>query len=156
MTPALESAFHKTVKKVSLDFEEMKFNTAIAAMMELVNKIYEVGTLTRNELLTLISLLCPVAPHLCEEMNEQLGNKTLLALSPWPSYDEAKTVDATVEIAVQINGKVRDLVVLPMNCPREEALAAAKALAKIAEQIAGKTVIKEIVVPNKIINIVVK
>ena len=156
VTPALESAFHKTVKKVSLDFEDMKFNTAIAAMMELVNKIYEVGTLTRDELLTLISLLCPVAPHLCEEMNEMLGNKTLLALSPWPTYDEAKTVDATVEIAVQINGKVRDLIVLPMNCPKEEALAAAKALPKIAEQIAGKTIVKEIVVPNKIINIVVK
>ena len=156
VTPALESAFHKTIKKVTLDFEDMKFNTAIAAMMELSNKIYEVGTLTRDELMTFISLLCPVAPHLCEELNEKLGNKTLLSLSPWPSYDEAKTVDSTVEVAVQISGKLRDVVTLPMNCDKDEALATAKALPKIAEQIAGKTIVKEIVVPNKIINIVVK
>ena len=156
VTPALEAAFHKTIKKVSSDFEEMKFNTAIAAMMELSNKIYEVGTLTRDELLTFISLLCPVAPHLCEELNEKLGNKTLLSLSAWPSYDEAKTVDATVEVAVQISGKLRDVVTLPMNCDKDEALAIAKALPKIAEQIEGKTIVKEIVVPNKIINIVVK
>ena len=156
VTPALESIFHKTIKKVSSDFEEMKFNTAIAALMELCNKIYEVGTLTRDELMIFISLLCPVAPHLCEELNEKLGNKTLLSLSAWPTYDEAKTVDATVEIAVQINGKVRDVVCLPMNCEKDEALATAKALPRIAEQIAGKTVVKEIVVPNKIINIVIK
>ena len=156
VTPALESAFHKTIKKVTLDFEDMKFNTAIAAMMELSNKIYEVGTLTRDELMAFISLLCPVAPHLCEELNEKLGNKTLLSLSPWPSYDEAKTVDSTVEVAVQISGKLRDVVTLPMNCDKDEALATAKALPKIAEQIAGKTIVKEIVVPNKIINIVVK
>ena len=156
VTPALEAAFHKTIKKVTLDFEDMKFNTAIAAMMELSNKIYEVGTLTRDELLTFISLLCPVAPHICEELNEKLGNKTLLSLSAWPSYDEAKTVDSTVEVAVQISGKLRDVVTLPMNCDKDEALATAKALPKIAEQIAGKTIVKEIVVPNKIINIVVK
>ena len=156
VTPALEAAFHKTIKKVTLDFEDMKFNTAIAAMMELSNKIYEVGTLTRDELLTFISLLCPVAPHICEELNEKLGNKTLLSLSAWPSYDEAKTVDSTVEVAVQISGKLRDVVTLPMNCDKDEALATAKALPKIAEQIAGKTIVMEIVVPNKIINIVVK
>ena len=156
VTPALEAAFHKTVKKVSSDFEEMKFNTAIAAMMELLNKIYEVGTLTRDELYTFLSLLCPVAPHLTEEMNEKLGNTTLLSLSPWPTFDEAKTVDATVEVAVQINGKLREVVVLPMNADRDTALAAARALPRIAELIEGKTVVKEIVVPNKIINIVVK
>ncbi len=155
-TPALESAFHKTVKKVSSDFEEMKFNTAIAAMMELLNKIYEVGTLTRDELLTFASLLCPVAPHLAEELNEWLGNTTLLSLSAWPTYDEAKTVDATVEVAVQINGKLRDVIALPLNCEREAAIAAAKALPKVTEAIAGKTIVKEIAVPNKIVNIVVK
>ncbi|MBQ2718920.1 MAG: leucine--tRNA ligase [Clostridia bacterium] len=156
VTPALESAFHKTVKKVSSDFEEMKFNTAIAALMELLNKIYEVGTLTRDELLTYVSLLCPVAPHLAEEINEKLGNTTLLSLSPWPTYDEAKTVDASVEIAVQINGKLRDVITLPLNAAREDAIAAAKALPKVAEAIAGKTIVKEIAVPNKIVNIVVK
>ena len=156
VTPALESAFHKTIKKVSLDFEEMKFNTAIAALMELLNKIAEVGTLTRDELRTYISLLCPVAPHLTEEMNEMLGGKTLLSLSPWPSFDEAKTVDSTVEIAVQVNGKLRDVVALPLNCEKDAALAAARALPRVAEMIEGKTVVKEIVVPNKIINIVVK
>ena len=156
VTPALESAFHKTVKKVSSDFEEMKFNTAIAALMELLNKIYEVGTLTKDELLTYVSLLCPVAPHLAEEINEKLGNTTLLSLSPWPTYDEAKTVDATVEVAVQINGKLRDVITLPMNCAREDAIAAAKALPKVAEALDGKTVVKEIAVPNKIVNIVVK
>ena len=156
VTPALEAAFHKTIKKVSSDFEEMKFNTAIAAMMELLNKIYEVGTLTRDELHTFLSLLCPVAPHLTEEMNEKLGNTTLLSLSPWPTFDEAKTVDATVEVAVQINGKLREVVSLPMNAERDAALAAARALPRIAELLEGKTVVKEIVVPNKIINIVVK
>ena len=156
VTPALESAFHKTIKKVSSDFEEMKFNTAIAAMMELLNKIYEVGTLTRDELLTFASLLCPVAPHLAEELNEGLGNTTFLSLSPWPTYDEAKTVDASIEVAVQINGKLRDVVLLPMNCERDAAIAAAKALPKVAEAIAGKTIVKEIAVPNKIVNIVVK
>ena len=156
VTPALEAAFHKTIKKVSSDFEEMKFNTAIAAMMELLNKIYEVGTLTRDELHTFLSLLCPVAPHLTEEMNEKLGNTTLLSLSPWPTFDEAKTVDATVEVAVQINGKLREVVALPMNADRDTALTAARALPRIAELIEGKTVVKEIVVPNKIVNIVVK
>ena len=156
VTPALESAFHKTVKKVTSDFEEMKFNTAIAALMELLNKISEVGTLTKDELYTFISLLCPVAPHLTEELNEKLGNKTLLSLSAWPEYDEKKTVDATVEVAVQVSGKLRDVITLPMNCDKDEALAAARALPKIRELIEGKTVVKEIVVPNKIINIVVK
>ncbi len=156
VTPELESAFHKTIKKVTSDFEEMKFNTAIAALMELLNKISEVGKLTRDELYTFISLLCPVAPHLSEELNEKLGNKTLLSLSPWPEYDEAKTVDATVEVAVQVSGKLRDLLTLPMNCDKDEALSRARALPKIRELIEGKTVVKEIVVPNKIINIVVK
>ncbi len=155
-TPALEAAFHKTIKKVTSDFEEMKFNTAIAALMELLNKIAEVGHLTRDELHTFISLLCPVAPHLSEEINEKLGNKTLLSLSAWPQYDEAKTVDATVEVAVQVSGKLRDLLTLPMNCDKDEALCRARALPKIREMIEGKTVVKEIVVPNKIINIVVK
>ncbi len=156
VTKELETSFHKTVKKVSEDFEAMKFNTAIAAMMGLINEIFAVGHLTRDELLTFIKLLCPVAPHLCEEINEKLGNKKLLSLSSWPEWDESKTVDATIEVAVQINGKLRGTVMLEKDCPKEDALAAARADAKIASFIVGKTVVKEIVVPNKIINIVVK
>ena len=155
-THELESAFHKTIKKVTEDYESLKFNTAIAAMMSLLNDISSHGSLTRDELDVYIKLLSPVAPHLCEEINEQLGGKELLAVSPWPTYDEAKTVDASVVVAVQINGKLRSTVSLPLDCPREEALAAAKADERIAAAIEGKTIVKEITVPNKIINIVVR
>ena len=152
----LESSFHKTVKKVSEDIEELKFNTAIAAMMSLLNEIYDTGSLTREELSMLVRLICPFAPHLAEEMWEGLGEKGFCSLAPWPEWDEAKTVDSTVEVAVQINGKVRATVALPMNCPKEEAIALAKADARVAAQLAGKTVVKEISVPNKIVNLVVK
>jgi len=156
VTPKLETAFHKTVKKVSTDIEELKFNTAIAAMMTLLNDIAAVGSLTRDELMTLVRLVCPFAPHLAEEMWEALGGKGLCSLAAWPEWDENKTVDSTVEVAVQVNGKVRATVQLPVNCPKDEAIAIAKADAKIAAAIEGKTVIKEISVPNKIVNIVVK
>ena len=156
VTPALESSFHKTVKKVTDDYNSLKFNTAIAELLGLLNEICDCGSLTRDELVTYIKLLSPVAPHLCEEINEKLGNSEMLAVSSWPEYDEGKTVDATVEIAVQVNGKLRSTVTLPLDCPRDEALAAAKADARVAASIEGKTVVKEITVPNKIINIVVK
>ena len=156
VTPKLETAFHKTVKKVSLDIEDLKFNTAIASMMTLLNDIAAVGTLTRDELMTLIRILSPFAPHLTEELWEMMGGKGLCSLAKWPEWDENKTVDSTVEVAVQINGKVRGTVALPFNCPKDEAIAMAKADEKIAAAIEGKTVIKEISVPNKIINIVVK
>ncbi len=156
VTPKLESSFHKTVKKVSEDIEAMKFNTAIAALMSLINEIYEVGELTRDELLTFIKLLCPIAPHLTEELNSMLGNKALLSESEWPTYDEAKTVDATVEVALQINGKLRGTLTLPKDCPKEDAIAAAKADPRIASAIEGKTIVKEIAVPNRIVNIVIR
>ena len=156
VTPKLEIAFNKTVKKVSLDIEELKFNTAIAAMMTLLNDIAAVGTLTRDELMTFVRILSPFAPHLSEELWEKLGGQGLCSLATWPEWDESKTVDSTVEVAVQINGKVRATVALPLNCPKDEAIALAKADAKIAAAIEGKTVIKEISVPNKIVNIVVK
>ena len=152
----LETSFHKTVKKVSEDIEELKFNTAIAAMMSLLNEIYDTGSLTRDELSMLVRLICPFAPHLAEEMWEGLGETGFCSLAPWPEWDEGKTVDSTVEVAVQINGKVRATVELPLNCPKDEAIALAKADARVAAQIAGKTVVKEISVPNKIVNIVVK
>jgi len=156
VTPKLETAFHKTIKKVSLDIEDLKFNTAIASMMTLLNDIAAVGSITRDELMTLVRLVCPFAPHLAEEMWEYLGGAGLCSLAAWPEWDENKTVDSTVEVAVQVNGKVRGTIALPVNCPKEEAIAAAKADEKIAAAIAGKTVVKEISVPNKIINIVVK
>ena len=152
----LETSFHKTVKKVSEDIEELKFNTAIAAMMSLLNEIYGTGSRTRDELSMLVRLICPFAPHLAEEMWEGLGETGFCSLAPWPEWDEGKTVDSTVEVAVQINGKVRATVELPLNCPKDEAIALAKADARVAAQIAGKTVVKEISVPNKIVNIVVK
>ena len=155
-TPALAKSFHKTVKKVTEDIESMKFNTAIAAMMSLINEIYEAGTLTREELGVFVRLLCPFAPHICEEIWESLGEKKLCSLSPWPEYDESKTVDNTVEVAVQVNGKLRATVELPMNCPASEAIAKAKADERVLPFIEGKTIVKEISVPNRIVNIVVK
>ena len=155
-TPELETSFHKTVKKVTDDIEAMKFNTAIAALMGLINEIFAVGHLTRDELLTFIKLLCPIAPHLCEEINEKLGGKTLLSLSAWPEYDEAKTVDETVEVAVQFNGKLKGTLMLPKDCPREEAVAAVRADPRFASMLEGKTVIKKIAVPNRIVNFVVR
>ena len=155
-TPSLESAFHKTVKKVTDDIEDMKFNTAIAAMMRLLNDIYENGSLTRDELVTFISLLCPFAPHLCEEIWEGLGGKGFLSLAPWPEYDENKTVDDEIEIAVQICGKLRATIRIPRELPKDEAIAAAKADEKIAAMLQGKQIVKEIYVPGKIVNIVAK
>ena len=155
-TPALAKSFHKTVKKVTEDIESMKFNTAIAAMMSLINEIYEAGTLTREELGVFVRLLCPFAPHICEEIWESLGEKKLCSLSPWPEYDESKTVDNTVEVAVQVNGKLRATVELPMNCPASEAIAKAKADERVLPFIEGKTIVKEISVPNRIVNIVVR
>ena len=156
VTPKLESSFHKTIKKVTEDIDSMKFNTAIAAMMSLVNEIYEVGTLTRDELRTLVTLLCPFAPHISEEINEFLGYTDILSLAAWPSYDEAKTIDDTIEIAVQIMGKLRGTVVIPTGATREEMIAAAKADEKIAALIEGKTIVKEIAVPGKLVNLVVR
>ena len=155
-SPKLETAFHKTVKKVSEDIEELKFNTAIAAMMGLINEIYEVGSLTREQMMTLTRLLSPFAPHLAEELWQTLGGEGLCAVAEWPEWDEGKTVESTVEVAVQINGKVRATVELPLNCSREKAVALAKADPRVAAQIEGKTVVKEISVPNKIVNIVVR
>ncbi|MBO5415445.1 MAG: leucine--tRNA ligase [Clostridia bacterium] len=156
VTPELEVAINKTVKKVTNDIEELKFNTAIAAMMGLLNDIFEVGHLTLDELGTLVRLLCPIAPHICEELWEQLGGEGFCSLAEWPSYDEAKTVDSSVEIAVQVNGKLKATVMLPLNCPKDEAIALAKADERVAAAIDGKTIVKEIAVPNKIVNIVVR
>ena len=156
VTPKLESAFHKTIKKVSQDIEEMKFNTAIAAMMALTNDIYEVGALTVDELKTFITLLSPFAPHVTEEIWHELGETSFLSIEKWPEYDEAKTVDSTVTIAVQIGGKTRGTIDIPNGADQATVAEIAKADEKIASFLAGKNIIKEIYVKNKIFNIIAK
>ena len=152
----LEAPFNRTIKKVSSDIETLKYNTAIAALMTLLNEIYEVGSITRKELKVFISLLNPFAPHITEEINEKMGFDTLLAVTEWPTFDEAKCVEAEIEIAVQVNGKVRAKLMIPADCTQEEAIAKAKADEKIAAEMAGKTVIKELYVKGRLVNIVVK
>ncbi|MBO5280987.1 MAG: leucine--tRNA ligase, partial [Clostridia bacterium] len=156
VTPALESAIHKTIKKVTNDIEELKFNTAIAALMSLANDISAAGTLTIDEYKTVLKLLCPIAPHICEEMWESVGGEGFCSMAAWPEYCEEKTIDSSVEIAVQVNGKLRATIMLPRDMAKEDAIAAAKADEKVKPFVEGKTIIKEIAVPNKIVNIVVK
>ena len=155
-TAALESLFHKTLKKVTADIEEMKFNTAIAAMMSLLNAVHDHGSLTADELKMFIKMLCPFAPHLSEEMWSMLGETELCSLSEWPQYDEAKTVDSTVEIVVQINGKVKLKVNIAADISAEDAIALAKAQERIVSELEGKQIIKELYVPKKLVNIVAK
>ena len=155
-TEKLETPLHKTIKKVSSDIEDMKFNTAIAALMTLTNDVYNVGKISKEQLQTFIKLLCPFAPHLCEEMWEATGGEGFLSLASWPTYEEAKTVDAQTEIGVQINGKLRGTVVIPTGADKEEVFAAAKADSRIASLVEGKTFVKEIYVPNRVVNFVVK
>ncbi|MBQ2726511.1 MAG: class I tRNA ligase family protein, partial [Clostridia bacterium] len=155
-TPKLETSFHKTIKKVTEDIEEMKFNTAIAAMMALLNEIYEVGSLTKDELCAFIGILCPFAPHITEEIWESLGGNGFLAMSKWPEYDEEKTKDNEIEIAVQISGKLKGTIWVTPETTKDEAIALAKADEKIAALLAGKQIVKEIYIPGKIVNIVAK
>ena len=152
----LESSFHKAVKKVGEDIENLKFNTAIATLMALINEITDKGSITRGELKTFLLLLNPFAPHITEEMWEQNNFGGMLSAQKFPAYDEAKTVDAEVEIAVQVNGKLRARAKIPAGAEKEAVLARVKALPEVAAQLAGKTVVKEIVVPGKIVNLVVK
>ena len=153
----LMSAMHKTVKKVSEDIEQMKYNTAIAALMTLLNKIYEIGKINRAELKTLIILVNPFAPHVTEEMWANCGYGEMLAKDArWPSFDEAKCVDSTVEIVVQINGKIRARLSVPTDIESDEAIALAKKDEGIAAALEGKNIIKEIYVKGKLVNIVAK
>lgn len=155
-TLALEKSFHKTIKKVTDDINEMKFNTAIAALMSLANEIYSAGSLTCDELKTFITLLNPFAPHLTEEMWHSLGETSLLSISKWPEFDEAKTVDDTVTIAVQICGKTRATINVPNGADEDTVKAAALSDARVKQFTDGKTIVKQIYVKNKIFNIVVK
>ena len=153
----LMSAMHMTVKKVSEDIEQMKYNTAIAALMTLLNKIYENGKINRAELKTLIILVNPFAPHVTEEMWANCGYGEMLAKdAKWPSFDEAKCVDSTVEIVVQINGKIRARLSVPTDIESDKAIALAKKDEGIAAALEGKNIIKEIYVKGKLVNIVAK
>ena len=155
--PQLESAFHKTIKKVSEDTENLKFNTAIAALMSLINDISDKGDITKDELRIFTILMNPFAPHITEELWEQCGlGEGMVAEQAWPEYDEAKCKDDTIEIVVQVCGKVRTHLNVPADISKEDALAAAKAEEKIAAEISGKTLVKEIYVPGKLVNLVVK
>ena len=154
--PKLESAFHKTIKKVTEDIENLKMNTAIAAMMALLNEIYAAESVTREELKSLIVLLNPFAPHLTEEMWEILGFEGMLNETAWPEFDPEKCVDATVEIAIQICGKVRAKMNVSTQATAQEVISAVKEYETVRGQLAGKTVVKEIYVPGKLVNIVAK
>ena len=150
----IEPLMHKTIKKVTEDIDNLKSNTAIAAMMTLLNKIYEKKSITKAELKTLTILLNPFAPHVTEEVWERMGFGGAVHEASWPEYDESKTVENTVEIVLQIMGKVRSRMTVAVDMPKDEVLALAKADEKIAAAIEGKTIKKEIYVPNKLVNIV--
>ncbi len=149
----LETKMHQTIKKVSNDFENLKYNTAIAAMMTLLNDFYKKGSITRGELKTLIILLNPVAPHITEEMWQIIGCEGRIYQQTWPEFDEAKTVESSVEIAVQINGKVKGTLGIQKDDPKDQVIAKAKEV--IADKLTGN-IVKEIYVPGRLVNIVMK
>ncbi|MBQ1334317.1 MAG: leucine--tRNA ligase, partial [Clostridia bacterium] len=155
-SPKMESAMHKAIKKVSNDIEILKFNTAIATLMSLLNDIYAEKKITRGELATFITLLNPFAPHITEELWSMAGFKGMIAEQKWPEFDEKKTVDESIEIAVQVNGKLRGTIKLPMDSSQEEALALAYENESVKTAVEGKKIVKEIYVKNKIVNIVAK
>ena len=152
----LETLFHQTIKKVGEDIENLKQNTAIAQLMTLVNALIASGGVTRDEYATLLLLLNPFAPHMTEELWQQLGHETQIAYSKWPVYDEAKCVEATIDLAVLVNGKVRAHLNVPADIEAADAIAQAKDNASVAAEIAGKTVVKEIYVKGKLVNLAVK
>ena len=153
--PEMTAVMHRTIKKVSEDIEAMKFNTAIAAMMTLLNTIYENGAVNRAEYGAFLRILNPFAPHMTEEIYQNVFGK-ILSEQSWPSYDDALCVEKTVEMAVQVNGKLRGRIRVPTDADAETVLNAVKADETVGTALVGKTVIKEIVVPNKIVNLVVK
>jgi len=155
--PEMESVFHKTIKKVDDDCENLKFNTAIAALMSLMNEITAKGSINKKELAVYTQMLNIFAPHVCEEVwsANSLG-EGLVCQQNWPEYDESKCKEDTIEIVVQVNGKLKGKVVVAAEITKDDAIAAAKAEAKVASEIAGKNIVKEIYVPGKLVNIVAK
>lgn len=153
---ALKVAMNKTIKKVSEDIESMKFNTAIAAMMSLLNEVYNVGSINKKELRDFLIILYPFAPHIAEEMYQIIGCEGILDRQEWVSWDEKLCIDATIEIVCQVNGRIKCKLNIPKDCPKDEMLALAKAQPEVAELLEGKNIVKEIAVSNKLVNIVVK
>ena len=154
--PELESAFHRTIKKVTEDIEGLKMNTAIAALMSLLNDIQSQGGINRAEFKTYLILLNPFAPHITEELWQQAGFKGMLNEAEWPAYDESKCADSTVEIAVQVNGRIKARINIAADITAADAIAAAKRESAVAELTEGKSIVKELYVPKKLVNIVVK
>ena len=152
----LRSLMHKTIKKVSDDIESMKFNTAIAAMMTLLNEIYNVGSITKKEFRDLLIILNPFAPHVTEELYQIIGCEGVLDEQEWVTYDEALCKDDTIEIVCQINGKVKSKLTIPTDAAKDVVIALAKADEAIVKATEGKNIVKEIYVPNKLVNLVVK
>ena len=150
-----EALMHRTIKKVGEDADNLKANTAIAALMTMLNEFYDKGV-NRAEYKTFLALLNPFAPHITEELWQQLGETGLLSVAPWPQYDEAKTVESTVEMAVQVNGKLKGTIKLAADADKQAAIDAALAEEKVQHAIEGKQIVKQIVVPGKIVNLVVK
>lgn len=155
-TSANEMIIHKTIKKVTEDLSNLKFNTAVSSLMILTNELDKQESITKNDYRTLLTLLNPIAPHITEELNETYALGKPICSSSWPKYDEEKTIDSTVTIAVQVNGKLRGSMNVPINLDKEETLRLAKELDNVKKYLENTTIIKEIVVPNKIVNIVVK
>ena len=152
----LETPFNRTIKKVSEDIEEMKFNTAIAALMTLLNEIYDAGKINKFELKNLLLILNPFAPHISEEIWERQGFTGMVQKAEWPKFDEEKCVEATVEIAVQINGKVKSRISIGKDMDKETVLKLTKEDETVKSFIDGKTIVKEIFVPGRLVNLVVK
>ena len=150
-----EVLMHRTIKKVGEDADSLKANTAIAALMTMLNEFYDKGV-NKAEYMTFLTLLNPFAPHITEELWQQMGGEGLLSVAPWPVYDEAKTVEDTVEVAVQVNGKLKCTIKLPVDCDKQVAIDTALAEDKVRNAVEGKQMVKQIVVPGKIVNLVVR
>ncbi|MPM97344.1 Leucine--tRNA ligase [bioreactor metagenome] len=155
-SPELEASMHRLIKKVSDDIEALKCNTAIAAMMAMINEFYAKGSVTKDELKTFLLLLNPFAPHITEEIWQTCGFKGMITDQSWPSYDESKTQLNEIELPIQVNGKVRATMKVNKGIHAFEAIEMAKKLGNIQPLIVGKQLVKEIYIPDKIINFVVK
>ena len=152
----LETKMHQTIKKVSQDFESLKFNTAIAAMMSLVNEFYRLNRVTKGEFKSLLILLNPVAPHMTEEIWQIIGEKARIYQTVWPEYEEEKTIENEVEIAVQVNGKVKATIKVTLEEEQDSVREKAMQVTSVKGAVENKTIVKEIYIKGKIYNIVVK
>ncbi len=153
---AVERALHKVIRKVGQDIEALKFNTAIAAMMEFVNEVFRSGKLTTDQARRFVKLLSPFTPHIAEELWQKLGCEKTVTYEPWPQFDEAMIVEDTVELAVQVNGKIRGKISVPADASQDQCIETALAEEKVAGAVEGKTIVKKIVVPGRLVNLVVK